>query len=112
MQLRNRFFKLVLVCFINYFIYSCQHFQISHHLGAIIILEHSFYLSQQNDPQPVSSAAQKYLASNTPASVGQALEDFFKHNKASDGEKTDMVFNIIIQNRMGELNICFNIFFH
>ena len=74
-------------------------------------MEHSFYLSQQNDPQPVSSAAQKYLASNISAGVGQALEAIFKHNKVSEDEKTDMVFNVIIQNRMGELNICFNILF-
>ena len=78
----------------------------------ILILEHSFYLSQQNDPQPVSSATEKYLASNTPARVGKALQDVFKqYNKASGVEKLDMIFNIIIQNHMGELNICFNTLF-
>ena len=77
---------------------------------AILILEHSFYLSQQDDPQPVSSAAQKYIASDTPARVGKALKDvFMQYNKASEDEKLDMVLKVIIQNHMGEFNICFDI---
>ena len=76
---------------------------------AIIILEHSFYLSQQDDPQPVSSAAQKYIASDIPARVGKALKDVFKqYNKASEDGKLDMVLKVIIQNHMGELNIHFD----
>jgi hypothetical protein len=69
-------------------------------------LEHSFYLSQQNDPQPVSSAAQNYIASDTPARVGEALEDIFKHfNNASEDKNVDMVLKVIIENHMSELNI-------
>ena len=76
---------------------------------AILILEHSFYLSQQDDPQPVSSAAQKYIASDIPARVGKALKDVFKqYNKASEDGKLDMVLKVIIQNHMGELNIHFD----
>ena len=85
---------------------------ISHtNIDVILILEHSFYLSQ-HDPQPISSAVQKYNAANTPARVGNALEEVFKHyNKASETEKVDMVLKVIIQNHMGELNILFNILF-
>ena len=87
---------------------------ISHDTDAILILEHSFYLSQQNDPQPVSSAIQKYNASNMHARVGEALEDTLKqleYNKASENEKVDMILNVIIQNHLGRLNICYNILF-
>ena len=116
MQLGNRFFKLVLVCYMStiYSIYTAVIFLTSHNSDAILILEHSFYLSQHNDPQPVSSAAQKYFASNTPARVAQALKDVFKqYHKAPEDEKINMVFNLITQNHMpvGELNICFNILF-
>ena len=79
---------------------------IPHHTAAILILEHSFYLFQQKDPQPAFSAVQKYKASNTPARVSKALEDVFKqYNKASENEKVDIVLNVIIQNRMGELPV-------
>jgi hypothetical protein len=66
-------------------------------------LEHSFYLSLQNDPQPISSAIQKYNAANMPARVGKALEEVFKqYNKASVKEKLDMVLLVITQNHMCE----------
>ena len=79
---------------------------ISHDIDVILILEHSFYLSQQDTPQPVSLAVQQYNASNTPARVGKSLEDVFgQYNRASETEKIHMVLNIITQNRMGELNI-------
>jgi hypothetical protein len=85
---------------------------ISHNPEAILILEHSFYLSQQNYPQPVSSAAQKYIASDMPAGVGKTLEDVFKqYNKASEDKKVDMVLKVIIENHMGELNVWFDILF-
>jgi hypothetical protein len=72
-------------------------------VDAILILEHSFYLSQQNHPQPVSFAAQKYIASNTPAGVGKAIEGIFKqYNKVSDDSKVDMIFKVIIENHMDE----------
>jgi len=70
-------------------------------VDAILILEHSFYLSELNDPQPVSTAAKKYIASNTPISVGKALKDVLKqYNKASEEDKVAMVLNVVIQNRM------------
>ena len=70
-------------------------------------MEHSFYLSQQKVPQPVSSAVQKYNPSNMPAIVQKALEDIFtQYSQASLNEKVDLVLNVITQNRIGELNIC------
>ena len=77
------------------------------YIDAILILEHSFYLAQQHDLQPVSSAVQKYNASNTSTRVGKALEDVFKqYNKTySETEKVDMILKVIIQNHIGELNM-------
>ena len=98
-----------------YFIYSYIHFFFhffSHDIDAILLLEHSFYLAQQNDPKPVSSALEKYNALNIHAKVATDLEEVFKqYNKASEKEKVDMVLLVITQNRMGEFNICFNILF-
>ena len=55
----------------------------------------------------MSTAIQKYNASNTTARVRKDLEDVFEqYNTASKNEKVDMVLKVIIQNHMGELNIC------
>ena len=79
---------------------------------AIILLEHSFYLAQQDDPKPLSSAIEKYNALNICAKVATDLEEVFKqYNKASEKEKVDMVLLVIAQNRMGEFNMCLNILF-
>jgi hypothetical protein len=60
----------------------------------------------------VSSAIQKYNASNTTTRVGKDLEDVYEHyNTASKNEKVDMLLKVIIQNRMGELNIYVSILF-
>jgi hypothetical protein len=112
LQLGNRFSKLVLVCFNHLFKIHLYTLCISPNPDAILILEHSFYLSQQNHPQPVSFAAQKYIASNTPAEVGKAIEGIFKqYNKVSDDSKVDMIFKVIIENHMGEFNVWFDILF-
>ena len=95
-----------------YFIYSYLHFLISHDIDAILLLEHSFYLAQQNDPKPVSSALEKYNALNIHAKVATDLEEVFKqYNKASEKEKVDMVLLVIAKNCMSEFNLCFNILF-
>jgi hypothetical protein len=60
----------------------------------------------------VSSAIQKYNASNTTTRVRKDLEDVYEHyNTVSKNEKVDMVLKVIIQNRMGELNIYVSILF-
>ena len=70
----------------------------------ILIAEHSFYLSQKNDPRPFSTAAQLYKASDIPARVQMALEEVVKqYGKLSDKEKVDMLSNIILQNHRGSL---------
>jgi hypothetical protein len=79
---------------------------ISYDIDAILILEHSFYLAQHNDPKPVSSAILKYNEPSTAARVGKDLEDVFKqYNTVSVNEKVNMVFKVIIQNHIGESNI-------
>ncbi|KAF8130252.1 hypothetical protein EV363DRAFT_1075147, partial [Boletus edulis] len=69
----------------------------------LLILEQSFYLSQQGDPDAVSSAAQEYKTSDIPTKVNVALKDVFTHyasGTASRNEKVDMICNIITQNHM------------
>ncbi|KAF8430599.1 hypothetical protein L210DRAFT_3562274 [Boletus edulis BED1] len=69
----------------------------------LLILEQSFYLSQQGDPDAVSSAAQEYKTSDIPTKVNVALKDVFTHyasGTASKNEKVDMICNIITQNHM------------
>ena len=74
----------------------------SPHVDTILILDHSFYLSQQDDPTPFLTAAQIYKASNIPARVRKALEEVVKqYGKLSDKEKEDVVLNIILENHMG-----------
>ncbi|KAF8415136.1 hypothetical protein L210DRAFT_953882 [Boletus edulis BED1] len=67
----------------------------------ILISEHSFFLCQKNDPQPFSSAAQNYEASNSPGRARKALEEVFKKYKhASYNQKVEMVTDVILQNHM------------
>ncbi|KAF8120843.1 hypothetical protein EV363DRAFT_1104144, partial [Boletus edulis] len=68
----------------------------------ILISELSFFLCQQNDPQPFSSAVQKYKASDSPGRAKKALEEVFKEytNHASYDQKVEMVTNVILQNNM------------
>lgn len=76
---------------------------------AILIMEHSFYLAQQNDPQPVSSASKKYKTSHISAKVKDALDEVFQqYNKASEREQVDIILKIILQNCMGGLDMPFN----
>ncbi|KAF8130220.1 hypothetical protein EV363DRAFT_1167565, partial [Boletus edulis] len=65
-------------------------------VGTLLILEQSFYLSQQGYPNAVSSAAQEYKTSDIPTKVNIALKDVFTHyGTASKNEKVDMICNII-----------------
>ncbi|KAF8443154.1 hypothetical protein L210DRAFT_3739897 [Boletus edulis BED1] len=67
----------------------------------LLILEQSFYLSQQGDPNAVFSAAQQYRISDIPTKVNIALKDVFSHyGITSMKEKVDMICNIITQNHM------------
>ncbi|KAF8132817.1 hypothetical protein EV363DRAFT_1076249, partial [Boletus edulis] len=67
----------------------------------LLILEQSFYLSQQGDPDAVSSAAQEYRTSDIPAKVNIALRNVLTHySTTSKEEKVAMICNIITQNHM------------
>ncbi|KAH0826999.1 hypothetical protein J3R83DRAFT_4663 [Lanmaoa asiatica] len=78
-----------------------------------MILEHSFCLYQQKYLDlylVISSAAQKYKASDSHGRVEKALEEVFKeYGKASENQKVDMVTNVILQHHMYVLDSPFNI---
>ncbi|KAF8556884.1 hypothetical protein OG21DRAFT_1551482 [Imleria badia] len=75
-------------------------------VDALIISEHSFHLAQQNDPQPISSAAQRYSASSISAQVKMALKGVFQqYREVSEEEKVDMIFNLIMQNHMAIMDL-------
>ncbi|KAF8127834.1 hypothetical protein EV363DRAFT_1124940, partial [Boletus edulis] len=70
-------------------------------VGTLLILEHSFYLSQMEDSDPISSAAQKYWMSDIPTKVNIALEDVsMQYGTASKEEKVAMICNVVMQNHM------------
>ena len=74
----------------------------------LLVLEHSFYLFHQKDPQPLLSAAQKYKASDISKKVKSALKGISdQYGKASKEEKVEMIVNVILQNRMSMLSISF-----
>ncbi|KAF8126032.1 hypothetical protein EV363DRAFT_1107992, partial [Boletus edulis] len=67
-------------------------------VGIILISEHSFFLCQQNNPQPFSSAIQKYKASGLHHRVKKVLEEevFKQYNKATPDQKVDMIIKVIV----------------
>jgi hypothetical protein len=70
-------------------------------IDILLILEHSFYLFHQKDPQALQSAAGKYKTSNIPAKVKSAMEEVFnEYEAASEGEKIEMILNVVLQHRM------------
>jgi len=70
-------------------------------IDTLLVLEHSFYLFHQKDPQPLQSAATKYKKSNIPAKVKLAMKDVFKqYGNASENEKIEMILNVVLQNQM------------
>ena len=80
----------------------------SHDTDAIIILEHSFFLSQHKNPQPILSAAEKYRASDISAKVEAILQGVsMQYSIASREEKVDMIFNIVMQNCMSKSHMGF-----
>ena len=84
-----------------------NHINFSCNVDIILILQHSFYLTQQKILQPTASAIQRYNASGISTRVAMALKDVFKqYYKISEQEKVDMILNVIVQNFMGELNTC------
>ena len=84
----------------------------SHDTDTILILEHSFFLSQHKNPQPILSAAEKYRASDISAKVEAILQDVsMQYSIASGEEKIDMIFNVVMQNCMSKSHIGFHVSF-
>ena len=71
-------------------------------------MELSFFLSQEKDPQPILSAAEKYKASGISAKVEAVLQDVsMLYSTASQEEKIDMIFNVVMENHMSKSHMCF-----
>ncbi|KAF8127835.1 hypothetical protein EV363DRAFT_1171570 [Boletus edulis] len=78
---------------------TCRDQYLQASVETLHILEQSFYLLQQGDPDAVSSAVQEYRTSDIPTMVNIALKDVFTHyDTTSKKEKVDMICNIITQN--------------
>lgn len=83
-----------------------------YNVDVILILDLSFFLSQQMDPHPILSAAEKYKASNISAKVEVVLQDVsMQYSIASIEEKIGIIFNVVMQNHMSKSHICFHALF-
>ena len=56
-----------------------------------LILEHSFFLHQQQVQNPIETAAEEYTSSGTSARVAKALTELYPQYKPQDEEKENMV---------------------
>ena len=56
-----------------------------------LILEHSFFLHQQQVQNPIETAAEKYTLSGTSARVSKALTELYPQYKPQDDKKEDML---------------------
>jgi len=82
------------------------HFIDFNNVDIIMISQHSYFLYQQHDSQPFSSAAKKYKGSDSHGRVKKALEEVFRqYGKASHDQKVEMITNVILQNHMYVFNI-------
>ena len=69
-----------------------------------LILEYSFFLSQQGKWQKSANtlelAAAEYKTSGTPAAVQKAVKDVLSQDDGDDEKLCKMVIDVILQNRM------------
>ena len=69
-----------------------------------LILEYSFFLSQQGKWQKSAKtlelAAAEYKTSGTPAAVQKAVKDILSQDDGDDKKLCKMVIDFILQNRM------------
>ena len=70
----------------------------------ILILEHSFFLQQQQVQNPLETAAGQYTSSGASARVSKALKELYPQYKPQDEEKEKMVE--LIMNLISEHIIC------
>ena len=74
-----------------------------------MISELSFFLHLKHDPQPFSSAAKQYKASDSCNRISKALKEGFKqYEQASYEQKVEMIINVICQNHMYVFNITYS----
>ena len=73
-------------------------------VGYALILEHSFFLYQQNVQDPLATAAEQYASSGVSAQVSNTLAMFYPKYKPQQKEKNEM-FNLIM-NLISEHIIC------
>ena len=74
-------------------------------LALIIILEHSFLLSQEGIQEPeniLEVVAAKYKTSQTQAAVEKAVKEVLRQDDGDDEKLANMVEAIILDNRMCE----------
>ena len=69
-----------------------------------LILEHSFFLQQQQLQNPLEMAAEQYILSGTSARVAKALKELYPQFKPQDEEKEKMVE--LIMNLISKHIIC------
>jgi hypothetical protein len=72
-------------------------------LATILILEYSFFLSQQGTQKSAKTlelAAAEYKTSGTPAAVQKAVKDVLSQYGGDDEKLCKMIIDIILQNRM------------
>jgi len=71
--------------------------------ATILILEYSFFLSQQGTQESakiLALAAAEYERSGTAAAVQKAAKDVLSQNHGDDKELCKMITDFILQNRM------------
>lgn len=69
-----------------------------------LMLEHSFFLQQQQVQNPFETAVQQYTLSGTSARVAEALKKLYPQYKPQDEEKEKMAE--LIMNLISEHIIC------
>ena len=69
-----------------------------------LILEHSFFLQQQQVQNPLETAAEQYSLSGASVRVAKALKELYYQYKPQDEEKEEMVE--LIMNLISEHLIC------
>ena len=83
-------------------------------IDSALILEHSFFLHQQNVPNPVAAAAQVYTSSGTSARVAKALTELFPQYNSHEEEEdkmTELIMNVVSQHVIGKPHKCLVISF-
>jgi len=74
-------------------------------LAIILILEYSFFLSQQGNQESgkiTELAAAEYTKTKTATVVEKAVKDILRQDDGDDDKLCDMIIDIILQNRMCE----------